>query len=520
MPNQRITRITTDMVLSERGRTFSPIERHPDDSSLWRVRYSDGHLGIFAEDWLLDVANSVPYGLPADTSTDFEVAIDPEPSSVLQETQPSDIYIAVCNASRAYEDAHAEALQWEINDCHFSAGIEYRQRELARNRIVDIDAAHALCLRERMPIWHDAALSDEAERNRPICPGCQVRYRGRLGRDHRCPQVANGMCTACNIFIADQMLVARAMPLICPVCIAAGYIHCRKCTNPTRPAGAGGSKRICAGCHPARDQDIWDVIPRPIGDGRTEETQSTRTFAVEVETVRDFRHILPGTARVNMDRFSWSEANDGSVRATQELIDAARAAAAAQPEVREFRSPPYVGDGGLYQMMIDIKLIRDMGFRANNSCGVHVHVDGAGIAGVDRNKRALFRFGKWYEDDMYRLVDPSRRANSYCRPLPNAYLASPRERYHWLNLAALTKHGTVEYRLHHGCTIPSRITEWAKLCLKFTEAGIVLGQLRSKPALTLAEAIGMTAYEKAYWAGISANLYPPSAPPVTDGGND
>jgi hypothetical protein len=82
-------------------------------------------------------------------------------------------------------------------------------------------------------------------------------------------------------------------------------------------------------------------------------------------------------------------------------------------------------------------------------------------------------------------------------------------------MRSITKHGTVEYRLHHGCTIYSRIAEWAKLCVKFTEAGLKMGRARSKPPVPLLDAINMSSYEKKYWTAVSLALHPPVAAPAT-----
>jgi hypothetical protein len=85
-------------------------------------------------------------------------------------------------------------------------------------------------------------------------------------------------------------------------------------------------------------------------------------------------------------------------------------------------------------------------------------------------------------------------------------------RYYWLNFGSIAKHGTIEYRIHHGCTIPTRVAEWAKLCVKFTTAGLKVGRARSKPSLVLFDAIGLSEYEKRYWRTVSLNLHPELAP--------
>src|SRR5581483_998693 len=86
-------------------------------------------------------------------------------------------------------------------------------------------------------------------------------------------------------------------------------------------------------------------------------------------------------------------------------------------EGTEWRSPPFKGDGGLDRLFRDVKLIRDMGYRANQSCGLHVHVDA--IDFDEDDKLSLWKFAKHIEPDVFKFVARSRENNSYCKVLPS-----------------------------------------------------------------------------------------------------
>ena len=58
MPN--LTSIRAGLVLMDRGLAFTTVATHPLDSNLWRVRYNDGHEGVFDSEWLLALANATP----------------------------------------------------------------------------------------------------------------------------------------------------------------------------------------------------------------------------------------------------------------------------------------------------------------------------------------------------------------------------------------------------------------------------------------------------------------------------
>lgn len=120
-------------------------------------------------------------------------------------------------------------------------------------------------------------------------------------------------------------------------------------------------------------------------------------------------------------------------------------------------------------------------------CGLHVHV---GVNGYSKPSiERLVQFLVRYEDAFCLLVPVARRQHYYCKRLTESVftllngtaeerLAWHRDhdlRYHWLNLASLQKHGTVEFRLMEGTVDPALIRGWAEflsvLCYKLLNDG-------------------------------------------------
>jgi hypothetical protein len=147
-------------------------------------------------------------------------------------------------------------------------------------------------------------------------------------------------------------------------------------------------------------------------------------------------------------------------------------------------------------MVRGIWSIQRSGFSGvNKSCGVHVHID-MSASGEDDHK-ALFRFARAFEDQVFELVAPSRRDNHYCKKLGGRITLN--DRYRWLNFCALREFGTVEVRLHQGSVSPIRIMMWVRLMLKLVEAGIRQGRQRVISTRNLFDVLDLSSRERIYW---------------------
>lgn len=179
----------------------------------------------------------------------------------------------------------------------------------------------------------------------------------------------------------------------------------------------------------------------------------------------------------------------------------------------EIKIAPTNGDLFIKQMLEYGKSFRESKSTANNSCGLHVHVDARDLNDDDLDK-VLLLWSK-IESSMFSLVSPSRQNTNWCRPWGfssnlteiynrvgqgrqrrcgacsncRAYYEDYRdhgpcaryvntkgkilksikdgsvypERYSALNLLALHDHGTLENRMHHGTTNINNIIPWAML---------------------------------------------------------
>lgn len=100
------------------------------------------------------------------------------------------------------------------------------------------------------------------------------------------------------------------------------------------------------------------------------------------------------------------------------------------------------------------------GALVNKSCGLHVHLDqrdaiekhGVLSRRISRFRAALPILGQ--------MVSESRRGNTYCQMEVSRRSG---DRYYAINLTSLSKHKTIEVRLHSGTTDYTKIINWVEL---------------------------------------------------------
>lgn len=324
---------------------------------------------------------------------------------------------------------------------------------------------------------------------RTECPACEEQYTGALGVDHACAAVKLARCRSCMSVDPAHIERPQRPPYVCPTCVTAGKFICKGCARPQTRRGRYGD--ICDQCNPLPVQNVWNALNNKAkGDDMTILTKSHRPFAVEIESFLMPSDSVAPRARLNG---GWHEGQDGSIHADTGATESV-----------EFKSPPFKGDGGLQILYTDVKKLRDMGFRANKSCGLHCHVDMISSSVEDR--KAIYQFGKWIQEDIYKLVARSRSQGQYCQKLTTGLEQS--QRYLWLNMKhAYERHKTVEFRLHHGTTQPDRVVEWVKVCLRIVEVGLKLGHLSRRPTGTLFELLQFNAYEREYWMDVARSLH-------------
>lgn len=206
---------------------------------------------------------------------------------------------------------------------------------------------------------------------------------------------------------------------------------------------------------------------------------STRKYGVEIEltgltTQRAAEVLREGGINATAEqtnhttRTYWKVVRDGSVENGCEVV-----------------SPILSGVEGLAIVRKVAALLAAAGATANRTCGLHVHVDAAGLSGKE-----IINVAKRYaahEARIDRVMPASRRAsrNSYCQgmdtllrsleifdqqPVVDARsLCQNFGRYYKLNLAAFMVHGTLEFRQHSGTVNGDKIANWIMFCVTFVE---------------------------------------------------
>jgi hypothetical protein len=124
-----------------------------------------------------------------------------------------------------------------------------------------------------------------------------------------------------------------------------------------------------------------------------------------------------------------------------------------------------------------VRALRAAGGRVNNSCGMHVHVDGAAFRAEPKKIRNLIALAYRWENCAVKIGNVISSRQRYCRKLEVSMVNRFRalratdldsaalawygyqssyhahyddSRYHWINVHALWDKGTVEFRLFNG----------------------------------------------------------------------
>ena len=138
----------------------------------------------------------------------------------------------------------------------------------------------------------------------------------------------------------------------------------------------------------------------------------------------------------------------------------------------ELVSPILKGEEGLRQVE---KALDRAGAKVNTTCGLHVHIDTAGMTGIQR--RNFFLAYVRNQDVIDRLVSRSRRNNRhytqrYETERSIEYHAdcvengsSGNSRYYTVNTCSMVKYGTLEFRQHQGTLNGKKVVAWVQMLL-------------------------------------------------------
>jgi hypothetical protein len=112
-----------------------------------------------------------------------------------------------------------------------------------------------------------------------------------------------------------------------------------------------------------------------------------------------------------------------------------------------------------------LEYLNKQGFKADTSCGMHVHIDMR-----NRNHKLVYKNLFKFQQTMLAMVPKPRRENKFC--VPNKYSSfdehhrNAGSRYYVINTHSIDKHKTLEVRLHHGTLDYYLISNWLKLLSK------------------------------------------------------
>ena len=174
------------------------------------------------------------------------------------------------------------------------------------------------------------------------------------------------------------------------------------------------------------------------------------------------------------------ETSSISIRSAQSALDAVGLNWQCKPDgtagVDAEAVSPILNDGSLNESLTAARALLRAGATVNKKTGYHIHI-GADHYGTD-GIAALVR--NWYTaaDAIAALVAPSRLNNHFCVHNLSQSILDPwvesirngnihnngRGRYQSLNLDSYQRHGTVEFRLHHGTLNGKKIQAWAEFC--------------------------------------------------------
>lgn len=157
----------------------------------------------------------------------------------------------------------------------------------------------------------------------------------------------------------------------------------------------------------------------------------------------------------------------------------------------ELVSPILSGVTGLFDLDRVVQILNEVpNIGVDRRCGLHVHVSWDGMT-VAQVQTIVNRFTK-YEDWFDSIQPVSRRANRFCKAVKghpqfsNALAFNPRsnyqslqalghiasDRYVKLNLASLSRYGTIEFRQHSGTTDPVKVVNWVRFLEQFIDASL------------------------------------------------
>lgn len=298
--------------------------------------------------------------------------------------------------------------------------------------------------------------------------------------------VCNGMqegCTDIDTFDGREIFA-------CQSCISRGT-YCRNCSVPITPEYI--EYRMCENCieqaDPNQPYRKFSMGLRWCGTPKGKIMKSTRMFSCEVEALSPERNAVVHIARTLPKECGIS--TDSSVQGRGEKVSLWGF---------ELQTPRLSGKKGEECVERMNGSLRGVKAVVNESCGMHIHLDGRGISLQSRREFPTALLQLWkahliFEDVIMSFLPYKRRRNDFCRPMNESFKLVEIEtcssvldaeklwykertyneireakghhyhssRYFGVNFHSLLGHGHLEIRYHSGTINSKKILEWANL---------------------------------------------------------
>jgi len=280
---------------------------------------------------------------------------------------------------------------------------------------------------------------------------------------------------------------------VCDECLQDSFSSCHDCGIYSRRGTSsqiminGQYIKVCSECvsnyiNPDFDTHGKIKIDFKINKSKTFKENKFKTpCGVEIETTNDnIRRNVP--RRTELEKLQTSYVPDGSVNNGGEFVTNA-----------------FNGDLLLKHIDDVGKMLKKNEWGINSNCGLHIHLEAN--KRISYIKKVMLFYVK-FEDHFFKMISNSRQNNRFCkkfgsyssidynyetlkklksstdlkkfifkttnyaeimRKISDHY---PRERYSWVNLVSLWKHGTIEIRSHQGTTEAEKIKNWLMLHLQ------------------------------------------------------
>jgi hypothetical protein len=162
---------------------------------------------------------------------------------------------------------------------------------------------------------------------------------------------------------------------------------------------------------------------------------------------------------------------------------------------KEFYSAILNGDSGLAAVAAFCAKANEMGYRVNNNCGLHVHVDMRNESSEDMKAIALAFL--LCEPAFQELVLQERVTSGYCQPHRSDAVdqinnidswedfAYRSRKMMWINFSAYNNHTTFENRLHQGTLDADEIIAWVTINVRLVNWASKAGWRKVRNTLLL-----------------------------------